>query len=898
MREKIIAVLVALYCAGALCADVTAVGRSRNDYPLIVPQVQKLVPANGNFALPVKLTVSGPEELYMAPLVKVYAQTVPGGAVERSADGAQCRFELTTHGVPKSPEGYTLAVTEAGIFVRARNVRGLYYGMQTLNMLLRHRDKAERLKCCRITDWPDLEMRGLYLQLRSVSPAKIDRICHVIDVLGVLKYNTLLVVWEDNFPYTDSPFTGRRETFSRADIEKLLAAAKRNHMEVIPVFQLVSHTGWLDSHPDWPKLREAGADAYCLSNPGIQPIIEKCIRETVDLVKPRYLHIGLDEIAQCGFPACPKCRNANPIKLMLDHLLPIKRFLVRQGITPIIYQDQFFGFGETRILGDISFSNFAEKFGKDVIVNSWEYGSFPQTTVGRKIRRRGFEKLLYMSFAQDVGNSWRLPKLAKKLNALGNILAFWSLTPPTLDDANNTHDRIYPSAIAQANYSWNAHDVAFSRLPIDSALLLRELVDGPPEWTFRGEASPIPMGGAFNRALVGDPVFPAFDANTVEAIRSAAAADPAKFRIEIQDGAILSTVLSGCRYDGFANEPVTIPVNTTATGASFLMTGAAFNTFVLETSLYRIKWFPIGLLKIVYADGGVAEIPLIFRSNINDWNTFFGGNCCRPVLRGNDRNGALFTLYAIDWRNPRPEAEIREIVFSPGGQHFSPGTVETIKKRGIQLPKHEPMVSPVLLACSLSDAGRAPTGATGETHVVSAPKRAKVKRTPLVSFADGIPAGTTSAAGGIFGFRYRVIPDARRGKVLEFHFDKVAQFLARAVVDIPIREPRDFESVIFDIKVSDNRAVYRPDFFVMKKNASKVFAAGGFYADVDSRWHTVCIPRQRFSASKDFSPTMAEVVRVGFFMHQWDRPVSILVSDIDYGDGVLPCRINITDPAK
>ena len=235
--------LAACFAALPLLADAVAVGRTRNGYPLIIPQPKELKAVAGSFSLPVELTVKAPPELDLASLVKVYAQTVKDGKL-RPAEKALCRFEIVSAGVPESPEGYTLRIAADGVTVKARDLRGLYCGMQTLGWILRNRDTAASLPNAEITDWPDLEMRGLYLQLPPVEPERVDRVCHVIDTLGALKYNTLLVAFFDNFPFSDAPFTKRKTTFSRADVAKIVAAAKRNRMEIIPKLQVLSHAGW------------------------------------------------------------------------------------------------------------------------------------------------------------------------------------------------------------------------------------------------------------------------------------------------------------------------------------------------------------------------------------------------------------------------------------------------------------------------------------------------------------------------------------------------------------------------------------------------------------------------------------------------------------------------------
>jgi hypothetical protein len=870
--------LSALFGAVCVFGDAISIGHTRNGYPLIVPQVQKLAPESGSFTLPEKLTVAAPEALGLDPLARHYGETVTGGTIERSEADALCRFELTTQNVPKSPEGYTLAITPSGISVKARDVRGLYYGMQTLNLMLRHRSDAKELKCCTITDWPDLQMRGLFLHLSQATSDQIDRLCHVIDAFGLLKYNTLLIHFTDNFPYQDSPFTKRKTTLSRADIEKILAAAKRNHMEVVPAFSLVK--SWpIKNHRDWPKFQEGKSGTYCLSDPEVQLLIEKMVREVADLIKPRHIHLGMDEIEQAGFPKCPKCKAADREKLLLAHLRPIKKILTERGIKPIIYQDQFFGFGETQPQLGIGIEKFPEKFGRDTVIDSWEYGPSPTAWLAKAIRRRGFKNLRYMSFGIDINNAQNLPKLAHKVGAQGVTLAYWGMLPITFDGIWGACRTLYPSFIAHSNYCWNAKDAAFVQLPLDGGTLFQELLDGTPERTFKGTASPVALGEAFNQCFSNDPIFPSFDETTAQQMRQIAADDPAKFDLRIQDGAPLAVVLSGGDNDGFAQMPVTIPVKTTASGASFLVTAARFNNFVFPRNQNAVsKTIEIGQFEVFYADDSTATIPLSLRLNINDWNTYLGGALCRAVVRGNDRNGALFSLYAIDWRNPHPDKEIKEIVFSSKG---------------------DTGVSPILFAVSLSDAAQAPEGVAGTPPSSFAkPERPAAQKTAALDFSGTKPVIALSEF-GMKGLSCGVVNDQERGNVLEIRIPRTRKFLSRAVIDIgaPKAPPLSFESVVFDVRVAGWNGIYRPDFYLMK-DGYNYFGAANFALEMDDKWSTVCIPLKSFSPTGKISMDALKIFSIRFFMLDGERPCTVRVGNIYYCDQVLPYRNNITIRVK
>ena len=877
MLKKIF-LLSALFGAVCLFADAISIGHSRNGFPLIVPQIKKLEAADGGFSLPEKLIVTAPETLGLAPLVKHYSETVMGGSVERADTSALCRFVLTTKDVPKSPEGYTLAITPNGISVKARDVRGLYYGMQTLCMMLRHRADAKALKCCTITDWPDLRMRGLFLHLSKAMPNQIDRICHVIDAFGSLKLNTLLIHFTDNFPYEGLPFTKRDATLSRADIEKLLTAARRNHMEVIPAFSLVK--SWpIKNHRDWPKFQEGKSGTYCLSDPEVQVLIEKMVREVADLIKPRHIHLGLDEIEQAGFPQCPKCKAADRERLLLAHLRPIKKILAERGITPIIYQDQFFGFGEPQPQQGIGIEKFPEKFGRDTVIDSWEYGPNPTTWLAKAIRGRGFRNLRYMSFGIDIDNAQNLPKLAYKVGAQGVTNAYWGMLPITFDGIWGACRTLYPSFIAHSNYCWNAKDAAFVQLPLDGGTLFQELLDGTPERTFRGTASPVALGEAFNQCFSNDPIFPSFDETTARQMRQIAADDPAKFDLRIQNGAPLAVVLSGGDNDGFAMAPVTIPVNTTASGASFLVTAAMFNNFIFSRNQSAVaRTTDIGKLEVIYADGEMTTIPITMRLNINDWNTYLGGALCRAVVRGNDRNGSLFSLYAIDWRNPHPDKEIKEFVFSSKG---------------------DTGISPALFAISLSDAAKTPAGVAGTPPTgFPKPERPAAKKTVALDFS-GATHKIAISEFGMKGLSCGVVSDSQHGNVLEIRIPRARKFLSRAVIDIwsPKAPPSDFDSVVFDIKASGWNGIYRPDFYLMK-NGNKYFGVNNFALEIDNEWHTVCMPLARFFKSGEMSTDEIKMLSIRFFMLDGDRQCLVRLGNIYYCDKVLPCRNNITIQVK
>ncbi|MBQ6353027.1 MAG: hypothetical protein IJJ28_07160 [Lentisphaeria bacterium] len=380
----------------------------------------------------------------------------------------------------------------------------------------------------------------------------------------------------------------------------------------------------------------------------------------------------------------------------------------------------------------------------------------------------------------------------------------------------------------------------------------------------------------YNTGIGDDPMFPRLDAKLIAEIARIAAADRAKFQLATANGRLGAIVLSGTPDDGRPVQPVRIPIDTTATGASFLVTAAAFNNYGLANLKGGLS---VGELEVVYADGKRAELPLIAFRNLNDWNSYLGGNACRAVLRGNDRNGALFSFYAIDWRNPRPQSAIKEIVFASNGKS---------------------LLAPALLALSLSDAGAVPAGAPGAPEFAVATERRPAKTAIIADFSRGMPKSWSRLANGVPGYRAKIVDDPERGKVLEIDIPGTAKPLSRAGIDLPLNDPCDFKNIAFDIRVSDFDSVFRADFYVMNRQATNVMGILGYAPFLGDNWQTECLARERFVPKEGggIDPAKANRIRIGFFLHGGIRPTKIRIAKVYFSDRMLPGRCNKLIPGK
>ena len=295
--------------------------------PVLIPEVKKFVAEKGVLQLPSELTVSAPAEAanevtVLTDVIREYFSSI---AVRKAATGAAfCRLELGVDRVPDSPEGYTLLIDGSGIVIRARDVRGLFYGVRTVGNMIRNAEKPE-LPYCRITDWPDLSRRGIYYEWRCTRKSSdLPKLLREFETLGALKYNVVVLELAELFPYKNNPFTKRRKDFfAMSDVEALKAAAKRNHLEIVPFLQVISHDLWTHAHPKyWTDIAEgkphesSWSCGSCPFKPLSREIYRMAIREHIECFKPRYFMICLDEIAQCPWGVCPECRKHSKAELL------------------------------------------------------------------------------------------------------------------------------------------------------------------------------------------------------------------------------------------------------------------------------------------------------------------------------------------------------------------------------------------------------------------------------------------------------------------------------------------------------------------------------------------------------------------------------------------------------
>ena len=258
-------------------------------------------------------------------------------------------------------EAYVLEVNPDNIRIKAADVKGVFYALQTLRQLLPSEIESNSLKegviwqvpsVC-IKDEPRFGYRGLMVDVARRFIEK-EHLFRIIDTMGMLKLNKLhLHLTDDNgwrleikrYPLLTSigsknverkgqVFPERRNArqgeplvdggfYTQEDMKEIIAYAANRQIEVIPEIAMPGHSNAaLSAYPllACPVVDKyigaipgLGADhthiVYCAGNEDVFTFLQHVIDEVAELFPSQYIHVGGDAIRNTHWEKCPLCRE-------------------------------------------------------------------------------------------------------------------------------------------------------------------------------------------------------------------------------------------------------------------------------------------------------------------------------------------------------------------------------------------------------------------------------------------------------------------------------------------------------------------------------------------------------------------------------------------------------------
>ncbi len=708
---------------------------------LILPQPQEISASDSDFVLDNQVPVLVPsnasnEDLFLAhSLVNelsdrfgVYlkiesgASVSPGrrailmGSTENPLVSEYCtKMQLTPGMQNHGPESYLLRTSGNIVLVAGNDDRGAFYGLQSLRQLLAREEGQPRIRGVNILDWPDKPFRGIYLFLPGRDNIPFFK-RFVRDFMALYKYNTLMMEMNacmrlDSHPelnhgwvqfardvnlscrnYPRMPFHGMEQNSSHQDVadgsflEKeevadLARWVEKHHIELVPVLPSFTHSYYLlTEYRDLAAVpQDKWPDIYCPVNPKSYTLTFEVYDEFIEVLKPRSVHIGHDELF-LPVDVSQQCSDKDIGELFGEDVNKIHNYLASRGIRTQLWGDMLLqsvrGSGmETKKApdgwtynspGGLTPEQVERLIPKDCLIYNWFWSDEPGQHGSAE---RNEATLDQMGFQQVFGNfepdiqDYETRK--KRATLLGGAPSAWFAT----NEVGFGKD-LMAAFLGCSNILWTGHVLEGKALSARVQSMLpgiRVRLSGitPPSQTETSFA-PIDISRNFNMEETVQPLGVSLQGMVAGSVE----ADRVPFNLQRANGmCAIAVATEGENAIGLPAAVTGIPVGESPTSLVFLHASARRAN---NRESYRLIWDQpdtadlLGWYEVVYEDGFVTTIPIRYGANILEWDwdrRVTANDYCygADAVAVSGRAANRITFFAYEWINPRRGKVIREI---------------------------------------------------------------------------------------------------------------------------------------------------------------------------------------------------------------------------------------------
>lgn len=262
---------------------------------------------------------------------------------------------------------------------------------------------------------------------------QVERLDWLLDRLpryAAWGYQELYLHLEDAVEFPSVPGVARRDAYSYRQMTRLVAAATRVGIKVVPIVNLLGHTQYLIKVPELRELNElVGPDGspfpsgqICPLHPRTLEIAEKLLQDMAPFCTAGKVHVGLDESFQLGRHPLSRQEIAG-IGLaahFAGHVVRLRDLTAKLGLRMGMWADMLYFLPEAIPL-----------LPADVTIFEWYYYGFPrrprvelfnfaESDLGDQLRARNFAV-----WGCPMNGSARYEPLPHFTDRLENILSWW-----------------------------------------------------------------------------------------------------------------------------------------------------------------------------------------------------------------------------------------------------------------------------------------------------------------------------------------------------------------------------------------------------------------------------------------------------------------------------------------
>jgi len=393
------------------------------------------------------------------------------GVFPKLPTGAKPRWASNT-------EGYRLEASGTRVVIAAPSARGAFHGLQTLAQLLKAGSDRLMSRSVVIEDWPSLRFRGAHW-FPSASGVGFHRKL-IQRVMAPHKLNYAVIQCEAA-KWDSHPEIAHPNSISKKELRALVDLCRENYIEPIPLINCPGHAQWLFRNDQNLHLAEDAATpyAYCVSHPQSDAVIKEILSEAIEVFRPRFFHLGHDEVTLRGrFPSpdCPRCQGRTTTDLVLENARRLSSWLKERKIQPVLWGDMLLAKGESAD-GSAHAPSAAEAEARragvprEAIIADWHYGQGDQYPSLDLFRKQGL-KTIAVTWDKPL-NVYHFARAARRAGSFGLLQSTWCGYFPDGNVLRGTSFPQFSAFIHAAEYSWSARAERPDRLPYNPATVFR-----------------------------------------------------------------------------------------------------------------------------------------------------------------------------------------------------------------------------------------------------------------------------------------------------------------------------------------------------------------------------------------------------------------------------------------
>ncbi|NLO06714.1 MAG: family 20 glycosylhydrolase [candidate division WS1 bacterium] len=628
----------------------------------LLPAPKEIELGEGAFALPNTLDIEGageeaelatnllPQELGLTGANVSFAVPGDGGPLHvRLGAGADAPADALARLNDLPAGGYLLDVGTDGATIRANDAEGLRNGALTIIQTAESHFAltGERaIPEMHVIDWPNLPIRAVSLALPSGrwghpndAPADPDLFIDFLRrTMLHTKMNVAVITIHQAMQYDTHPQVSGPAAWPKEEVKRVFDTLRSWGVEPVPLMNSLGHMNWLCiPYRDLGLAEDGDVHEICTSHPDAERIVKEIYQEIIDLVQPRYFHLGLDEIrwhteSVPEEQRCPRCAGLSKQDIFVDWVTMLRDFIAEQGMEPMMWGDMILpghNGGPPYNLAET-----VDRLPKDIIITNWSTRVMPDSH--KWLLDQGFERI--------VKSNSRGATLAEQQLVVGNMFGCWYKVPWLVEGtSDNLEGNAYGSFLEAAEYSWNHWTDMFDMMPPLTAEFFAER----PLVQWRVGSSPVAAGELTQIAL------PA--ATPVDGLPDG----------PVNYGHLAFDVNGAISLAG--GEEATLAVGEQAEALYFLHATRLLDREALVEALKVSEHWdgvPIGEYVVTYASGATETIPVRYSMELRDPED---GWCNAPIVYNSigvhpmtcEAEG--LHLYAMQWRNPRPDDAIASV---------------------------------------------------------------------------------------------------------------------------------------------------------------------------------------------------------------------------------------------